>query len=178
MDAVTFIRHTLNQVHQRLTATCRGLTYEQVSWRPEPHANNIGFILWHIARAEDRTVGAVLSRRGELWVSRHWHLQFGSSVESPPPGDKMGLLRMPIPTPDILMGYLDEVHRSTMRFLESLTLEDLDAAPSADQPQRTVAALLRHQITHKNNHHGQVDYIRGLQDPDWDLAPGTGMVQE
>ena len=36
MDAVTFIRHSLNQVHQRLTETCRGLTYEQVSWRPAP----------------------------------------------------------------------------------------------------------------------------------------------
>ena len=85
---------------------------------------------------------------------------------------------MPIPTPDILMGYLNDVHRSTIHFLESLTLEDLDAAPSADQPRRTVAALLRHQITHKNNHHGQVDYIRGLQDPDWDLPPGAGVIQE
>ncbi len=178
MDTITFIRHSLNQVHQRLIGTCRGLTYEQVSWRPAPHANNIGFILWHVARAEDRTVGTVLSARGELWVSRHWHLQFSHSVDSPPPGDRMGLRSMPIPSPDILTAYLDDVHRSTMRFLESLTLDDLDVAPVSGQPERTMAALLRHQITHKNNHHGQVDYIRGLQEPDWDLPPGTGVVQE
>ena len=178
MDTVTFIRQSLNQVHQRLTATCRGLTYEQVSWRPAPHANNIGFILWHLARAEDRTVGTVLSSRGELWASQHWHLQFGHPVESLPPGDRMGLRSMPIPSPEILRGYLDEVHGSTIRFLESLTLDDLDAAPDPDRPERTVAALLRHQITHKNNHHGQVDYIRGLQDPEWDLPPGTGVVQQ
>ena len=85
---------------------------------------------------------------------------------------------MPIPSPDILTAYLDDVHRSTMRFLESLTLDDLDVAPVSGQPERTMAALLRHQITHKNNHHGQVDYIRGLQEADWDLPPGTGVVQE
>lgn len=32
-------------------------------------------------------------------------------------------------------------------------------------------------ITHKNNHHGQIDYIRGLLQSDWDLPPGTGMAQ-
>ncbi len=31
------------------------------------------------------------------------------------------------------------------------------------------------EFTHKNNHHGQIDYIRGLQDEVWDLPPGTGM---
>lgn len=30
-------------------------------------------------------------------------------------------------------------------------------------------------ITHKNNYHGQIDYIRGLQDEVWDLPAGTGM---
>jgi len=40
-----------------------------------------------------------------------------------------------------------------------------------------VATQLRHMITHKNNHHGQVDFIRGLRYPEWDHTPGTGIVQ-
>ncbi len=35
----------------------------------------------------------------------------------------------------------------------------------------------RHMITHKNNHHGQIDFIRGLRHPEWNLPPGTGIVQ-
>ena len=31
-------------------------------------------------------------------------------------------------------------------------------------------------ITHKNHHQGQIDFIRGLQDDEWDLPPGTGIV--
>ena len=30
---------------------------------------------------------------------------------------------------------------------------------------------LRHVIVHKNNHHGQIDYLRGLLEEDWDLTP-------
>src|ERR1700675_4449343 len=40
-----------------------------------------------------------------------------------------------------------------------------------------VATQLRHMITHKNNHHGQIDFIRGLRHPECDLTPGTGIVQ-
>ena len=51
MDTIEFISQSLRQVHIRLVASCEGLTQDQVLWRPAPHANNIGFILWHVARA-------------------------------------------------------------------------------------------------------------------------------
>ena len=38
-----------------------------------------------------------------------------------------------------------------------------------------LADVLRHLATHKNNHHGQIDFLRGLQQDDWDLPPGTGV---
>ena len=56
MDTISFITDSLDQVHVRLLATCDGLTQEQVVWRPAAYANNIGFILWHVARGEDRMI--------------------------------------------------------------------------------------------------------------------------
>ena len=44
MDTLKFIAYCLAQTHLRLTATCDGLTAEQMRWRPAPAANNIGFI--------------------------------------------------------------------------------------------------------------------------------------
>ena len=176
MDAVTFISDSLRQVQLRLLATCQGLTQAQVLWRPSPHANNIGFILWHLTRGEDNVTSDLGAAQPALWVSQGWHEKFGQPAEAPDPGDRMGLQSLPIPDVDVLLGYSKAVHEKSQSFLSSLPADRLDDALDPTRPQRTVAAALRHLITHKNNHHGQIDYIRGLQDQSWDLPPGTGIV--
>ena len=176
MDAVTFISDTLRQVQLRLLATCQSLTQDQVLWRPSPHANNIGFILWHLTRGEDSVISNLGAAQPALWVSQGWHEKFNQPAEAPDPGDRMGLQSLPIPDVGVLLGYSKAVHEKSRSFLASLPSERLDEERDPTQPQRTVAASLRHLITHKNNHHGQIDYIRGLQDQSWDLPPGTGIV--
>ena len=63
-----------------------------------------------------------------------------------------------------------------MRFLESLVDANLEEHMRRGEQQEIVADSLRHLIVHKNNHHGQIDYLRGLQEEDWDLTPGTGRI--
>ena len=88
----------------------------------------------------------------------------------------MGLQSLAIPDLELLICHTEAVHQGSRVFLSALTAERLESSPNPDQPERTVAGSLRHLITHKNNHHGQIDYIRGLQDETWDLPPGTGSV--
>jgi len=176
METLSFISQCFSQVQLRLLASCEGLTRDQVLWRPAPHANNIGFILWHVARAEDILITRLSGNRHPLWVSEGWHGSFGQPVDAPDPGDRMDLRSLPIPDLKVLTDYSRAAHRQAQSFIRSLKEEGLDAAPDPSEPERTVAASLRHLITHKNNHHGQVDYIRGLQDQTWDLPPGTGRV--
>ena len=88
----------------------------------------------------------------------------------------MGLQALPIPELGVLTDYLKAAHAQTLAYLSTLTPDDLDGTPDPAQTGRTLAASLRHLITHLNNHHGQVDYIRGLQEESWDLPPGTGIV--
>jgi len=176
MDAVAFIWDTLRQVHLRLSETCQGLTQDEVIWRPFPLANNIGFILWHVTRAEDNVLSSLSSPEPALWVSQKWNERFGQPVEAPDPGDRMGLQSLAIPSLDVLLGYSEAVHEKAQSILPALPEDRLDEVPDPNRSQRTVAMALRHLITHKNNHHGQIDYIRGLQDQNWDLPPGTGIV--
>lgn len=176
MDAVTFISDTLREVQLRLLATCQGLTQDQVVWRPSPDANNIGFILWHLTRGEDNVTSNLSAHEPALWVSQRWHEKFNQPVEAPDPGDRMGLQGLSIPDLEVLIGYSKAVHEKSQSVLSALPGEMLDDVPDPTRTQRTVAAALRHLITHKNNHHGQIDYIRGLQDQNWDLPPGTGIV--
>ncbi len=176
MDAVGFISDCLAQVHLRLMATCEGLNQEQLLWRPAPTANNIGFILWHLSRNEDSRVTRTGGLGEDLWAADGWHESFGQPVTAPDPGDRMGLRALAIPSLEVLVGYAKAVEQRTARYVAELTPEELDQTPDQAHPEQTVAGSLRHLITHKNNHHGQIDYLRGLQDEDWDLPPGTGIV--
>ena len=175
MDSIRFISDCLEQVQIRLLETCEGLTQEEVVWRPAPYANNIGFILWHVTRAEDNLVTR-LEDGPALWVADGWHEKFGQAVDSPDPGDRMGLRSLAIPDLPVLVGYAHAVGEQTRRQLGNLTAGKLDEPIGPSRPGQNVAGNLRHLITHKNNHHGQVDYIRGLQNQNWDLPPGTGIV--
>lgn len=195
MDTLKFITDCLAQTHLRLTATCEGLTAAQMAWRPAPTANNIGFILWHVSRNEDSRITATAARQtasasaplvadlrvadpfaADLWVADRWHLQFNQPPQAPDPGDRQGLRQLHIPPPTVLLAYAEAVHRRTTHFLSKLPPAALDAPTVPAQTAQTVAGSLRHLIVHKNNHHGQIDYLRGLQESDWDLPRGAGAI--
>ena len=176
VDTISFISECLAQAQIRLLGTCDGLTQEQVLWRPAPHANNIGFILWHVARGEDHRITTLAGGAADQWESDGWHQAFGQPIEAPEPGDRPGLRSLTVPDVDVLVGYLEAAYRGTRQYLFNLAPGELVAVPDPSEPELTVASLLRHLITHKNNHHGQIDYLRGLQLEEWDLPPGTGVV--
>lgn len=176
MNTVTFIAQSLAQVHIRLIATCEGLTQEKVLWRPSQNANNIGFILWHLARGEDERINELNGSKTTLWESEGWYKKFGQPITSPDPGDRMGFHALAIPDMGTLIGYLNASHAQTDRYVAQLDESDLDTIPDPATPDITVASRLRHTVTHRNNHHGQIDFLRGLQDESWDLPKGTGMV--
>ena len=180
MNTLQFIADCLAQTHLRLHATCEGLTAGQMAWRPAPTANNIGFILWHMGRHEDGRVTATACGaegfESDLWVTDGWHDQFGQPVTAPDPGDRLGLRSLAIPSPDVLLSYFRAVNERTMRFVASLDDARLEDFISLNEPRQTISGSLRHVIVHQNNHHGQVDYLRGLLEEDWDLPRGTGGI--
>jgi len=179
MDALTFIRQTLTQAHERLMASLEGLTDADLAWRPAPAANTILEIAWHVARADDR-LGRTMARLGpSLWDSQRWSAKLGDTqdIRAGEPYQFLKRGAATVPRLGDVTAYLEALHQDTRERLAGLTPEDLDRVPDPRQPDRNVATYLRHMITHKNNHHGQIDFIRGLLHPEWDLAPGTGIVQ-
>ena len=88
----------------------------------------------------------------------------------------MGLRSLSIPPLNVLLGYSEAVHDRNIEYVSHLNADELDQPVGLDSPIFTVGTCLRHLITHQNNHHGQIDYIRGLQDETWDLPVGTGVI--
>lgn len=179
MDAVTFIRHALTQAHERLIETLAGVSDDDAVWRPAPTANAILEIAWHVARADDRLGRRRTGLGPELWDAQGWRQRLGFTLDVPR-GDSYQFLKRPDLTPPALadvVAYLTAVHEDTLSRLRALSATDLDRVPDPAQPDHQISTYLRHMITHKNNHHGQIDFIRGLRHPGWDLTPGTGLVQ-
>ncbi len=178
MDVLKFVEQCLNQVHQRLAQSLEGLSQEELVWRPAPHANCIAEIVWHVVRGEDR-IRSRLRLGPEVWESQQWHQRFGYPREQSQNPDYQILKSSGLPPPRLedLLAYMKAVHQDTLDKLHNLSPADLDRAPNPEYPEHTLVSVFRHVIIHQNNHHGQVDYIRGLMQSDWDLPPGTGLVQ-
>ncbi|HAL49345.1 MAG: DinB family protein [SAR202 cluster bacterium] len=128
MQTATFIADCLKGVQIRLTGSCSGLTREQVVWRPTPRSNNIGFVLGHMARAEDNMLSEIRALT-PLWVVDAWHERFDQPVDAPDPGDRMGLRSLNIPELRVLTSYLAAVHNRSLTYLASFGEADLSVAP-------------------------------------------------
>ena len=68
------------------------------------------------------------------------------------------------------------VNECTMRFIASLDDASLEAFMSLEESCQTVGGSLSHVIVLRNNHPGQIDYLRDLQEEDLDLPLGTGDI--
>jgi len=178
MDTITFIEQCLNEVYERLTKSMQGLTREAFIWRPAPHANCIAEVAFHLARAQDRMVAIRAGLGPELWESQEWYARFGCP-RTQPRNDDFRMMRehgLTAPENAVLAAYLESLHENTCIKVRELSGEDLDRAPDPSRPEYTLAVYFRHLIVHCNNHHGQIDYIRGLLEEKWDLPPGTGII--
>lgn len=179
MDTIKFAEQCLNEVHERLIGSIKGLSQEDLSWRPATHANSTGEILWHLARTEDRMLRPNAVLGPEVWESQDLYHLFGYPKDSYPGVDPTFPATQGLPEPRLehLLAYIEMVHQDTLEKLHSLSPDDLDRVPNPDLPQRSVSSYFRHLIIHNNNHHGQLDYIRGLMNQEWELTPGTGIIQ-
>ena len=62
------------------------------------------------------------------------------------------------------LAYYEAVRRATLRYLDGLTLADLERCPHPERrPGYSIGRMLSHLIVEGSQHLGQVAYLRGLQ---------------
>jgi uncharacterized damage-inducible protein DinB len=175
MDLKTFVEQTLEECKRRLYRTLQGLTAAEMVWRPGPEANSIGFIVWHVARVEDRWLQRFAQDDTEVWRRDGWYQRCGL-----PEGDTgVGynaeqVANFPMPAVEELQGYFDAVRRETLAYLQRIDAGELDVHPKRIPfpevsggrglpDDFTIGRMFRQLIGEENQHLGQVAYLRGLQ---------------
>ena len=150
-----------------------------LQWQPDPAANSIGVLIWHVARASDvfltRHVRN-LAPQEELWVTGGW----AEVAVYDPHGmgtNGWGMLTgytaaetAAIPAMDaaLLRGYYDAVSADVRRYLESTPLETLLALAPGYGGRQPHWFWVRHPLLDACRHVGEMLALKGM----WERRQG------
>jgi uncharacterized damage-inducible protein DinB len=170
MDVREFAAQSMQQVRQTTLAVAEGLTPKQLVWQPQPGANHIGFILFHVFRVEDRYFHHRITKSGELWDQKGWSRRWklppgvpGPDISTSGFGWTAQQVAAFVPPPLAeLRQYAAEVRDSALKIVRSLDLARLPQVADPEQPDVTVAQFLQRAVRHEAQHQGQIDYLLGL----------------
>jgi hypothetical protein len=138
------------------------LTEEIATYRPDPGANSVAWLIWHLSRIQDDHV-ADLAQVEQAWAE--WRARFGLPFGKWATGygqgpDEVAVVRV---SGDLLADYHRAVHELTLRYLEGITSEELDRIVDTRwDPPVTAGVRLVSVIGDTMQHLGQAAYVRGL----------------
>lgn len=139
-----------------------GLSEDVATYRPDPQANTVAWLLWHLARVQDDHV-AGLAGTAQAWEG--WRDRFGLPFAADATGyghgaEEVGQVRV---GGELLGGYYADVHALTRRYLDGLTEAELGRVVDERwDPPVTAAVRLVSVLGDVMQHLGQAAYVRGL----------------
>lgn len=164
MELKKYIAESLNETRARTLRVVKDLTPEELAWRPGHEANPIGFLLWHIARAEDGIYNRWIASREQVWTTHGWDKRFALKPEDSGNGwTAQQVADFVSPPLDDLLRYMAEVQESVLEHLPQLDLGRLGEKPNPDRPDWTISNMLQLLVIHEAHHQGAIEYLVGLQ---------------
>jgi hypothetical protein len=157
-DAFGRIRGTVHEV-------VGGLSPAQLAFRPDPEANSIGWLIWHLTRVQDDHLAGA-AQTSQLWTAEGWAERFGLPFDETATGygqhsDEVAAVQ--VASGDLLTGYYDAVYTETIRYVQRVS--DADLGRIVDErwdPPVTLGVRLISVIGDGLQHAGQAAYVRGL----------------
>jgi hypothetical protein len=158
VDAFGRIRGVVHQVVD-------GLTAEQLGFLPDPEANSIAWLLWHLTRIQDDHVSDV-ARVEQVWTSQGWAERFGLPFDHAATGyghSAHEVAAVRVESTDLLTGYHDAVFDLTVAYLGRIDAAELDRVVDRSwSPPVTAGVRLVSILADGLQHAGQAAYVRGL----------------
>lgn len=153
---------SFTRVHELVEQLADGLSPTGATFRPDPEANSIGWLLWHLARVQDDHV-AELAQVAQVWPA--WRDRFGLPFDP----DATGYGQSPAEVAqvrvggDLLAGYHRDVHELSLRYVREISAEELRRVVDERwDPPVTASVRLVSVLGHALQHLGQASYVLGL----------------
>lgn len=165
MTGPDLLADAFGRVFEGFHRAAEGLDARTLMARIDPDANSIAWLLWHLTRVQDQHV-AELVGTDQIWLSAGWVDRFRLPVPASDTGyghSSDDVAAVVVDSPDLLLGYFDEVHDRTSHFLASLSESDLDRVVDSNwEPAVTLGVRLVSVISDDLEHIGQAAFIRGI----------------
>jgi uncharacterized damage-inducible protein DinB len=156
-DAFDRVQGTVRSV---LSKTDAGI----LAYRPDPEANSVAWLVWHLSRVQDDHVSDVAGTE-QVWTADGWADRFQLPFDASATGYGQSSAEVAAVqvSPDLLAGYHDAVHDRTIAFLRGLSDTDFDRIVDTSwSPPVTLGVRLVSVVSDDLQHAGQAAYVRGL----------------
>lgn len=153
----------LNEYYVILKRSLDSLSEEEILWKPNPHSNNIIFLIWHMALVEDNLINKVLLGKERVWITENYYKDFPElRNETGFAFNQEKLDKFPIVDIDWLMNYHNILREGTIKFITNIEDEDLSLDYTFGIRQVKGYFVIGRLMTELSQHLGQVSYIRGM----------------
>lgn len=167
MRSIDVLRDAFDRLPDLVRVAVNGRHADDLAYRPDPDANSIAWLIWHLTRIQDDHV-ADLAGHEQAWTADGWAERFDLPFDRHDTGyghrpDHIAAVRPS--NPDLLVGYYDATHARTLSYLDTLSDDDLDrVVDDRWTPPVTAGIRLVSVIGDCHQHVGQACYLRGLVD--------------
>ncbi len=155
------------RVDEHVHEAVDGLDADALVTPPEPGANPIGWLVWHLTRVQDHHVGEILDQE-QIWISGKFAHRFGVAADPQNTGyghSWKDVMSIRPESSEALIEYYDEVFARTRTLLETITAKDLDRIVDKRwDPPVTLGVRLISIADDDIQHAGQASYVRGILD--------------
>lgn len=158
------LRDSFGRVRGLVERVCEGLSHEQATYRPDPDANTIAWLVWHLTRITDDHVAGLVDSE-QVWAREGWHDRFALPFDAEAHGYGQSSVDVAeVQTdPALLVAYHADVHHATLAYVDGVDAAELArVVDTAWDPPVTVSIRLVSVIGDCLQHLGQAAYVRGL----------------
>ena len=165
MDIDELLIDAFRRVRDDVHCVVDDLDAAALAYRPDPDANSIGWLVWHLTRVHDDHVAEIVGDE-QVWTTGGWMERFALPLGATDIGyghssEQVGLVRPD--QPELLTGYHDAVAERTFAHLETIDTEALDRIIDERwDPPVSVGVRLVSVLNDQTQHVGQAAYVRGV----------------
>ena len=165
MHSRDLLKDAFTRIRELTHTAANGADQARLTYRPEPGANSIAWLIWHLTRIQDDHVSEIAGLE-QAWVTDGWAAKFGMAPDPKNDGRGHGPEQVGAISPDgpeLLLAYQNAVSDRTFTYLDTVDADELDRIidPSYDPPV-SVGVRLVSVISDNIQHAGQARYLSGI----------------
>ena len=164
MQSKELLKDAFGRITELVAISLKDVDDKALAYRPEPGANSIAWLTWHLTRIQDDHVSEIAGLE-QAWISGGWAEKFGMDPDPDNDGrghgpDDVAAIK---PDSELLLAHHNAVAERTQAYLDRVDAEELSRIIDRSyDPPVTVGVRLVSVISDNIQHAGQARFLHGI----------------